>query len=100
MKFHIDTDTVLTSFSDRLNSLDWKTLPEFIRERVERRNPSSTSAEEALHDIVEACLEFQPTFSVFGRQLTYQDAFSGEIARIVSSFSRVFKASREANHSH
>lgn len=37
-----------------------------------------------LHEIVAACLEYQPTFSLFGRQLTYQDAFSGEISRIVS----------------
>lgn len=38
-----------------------------------------------LHEIVAACLDYQPTFSLFGRQLTYQDAFSGEISRIVSS---------------
>lgn len=37
-----------------------------------------------LHEIVAACLEYQPTFSLYGRQLTYQDAFSGEISRIVS----------------
>lgn len=37
-----------------------------------------------LHEIVAACLEYQPNFSLFGRQLTYQDAFSGEISRIVS----------------
>lgn len=37
-----------------------------------------------LHEIVVACLEYEPTFSLFNRELTYQDAFSGEISRIVS----------------
>lgn len=46
---------------------------------------ADVSPVELLHEIVAACLDYQPTFSLFGRQLTYQDAFSGEISRIVSS---------------
>lgn len=30
------------------------------------------------------CMKYQPTFSAYGREFTYQNAFSGEIARIVS----------------
>lgn len=40
--------------------------------------------EKLLHEILVACLEYEPTFSLFNRELTYQDAFSGEISRIVS----------------
>lgn len=37
-----------------------------------------------VHDIVEECIKFRPTFSIDGKEYTFNDAFSGEINRIVS----------------
>ncbi|KAH8773679.1 hypothetical protein F5883DRAFT_27102 [Diaporthe sp. PMI_573] len=47
-----------------------------------------------LHEIVVACLEYQPTFSLFRRQLTYQDAFSGEISRVSRDIDQCYKGFR------
>lgn len=77
------TDVLITAFPARWDSSNLHSASEYVRSRVEMQN-ADVSPVKLLHEIVAACLEYQPTFSLFGRQLTYQDAFSGEISRIVS----------------
>ena len=84
MHAKLSSDVILTAFPSRWDSSNLHSPAEHIRYRVELQE-ADVSPDRLLHEIVVACLEYQPTFSLFGRQLTYQDAFSGEISRIVSS---------------
>ncbi|KAJ0117399.1 hypothetical protein J7T55_003813 [Diaporthe amygdali] len=78
-------NVLITAFPAKWDSSNMHSAPEYIRSRVEMQK-EDVSSDKLLHEILVACLEYQPTFSLFGRQLTYQDAFSGEISRIVSLY--------------
>lgn len=77
------SDVLITALPARWESSNLHSAADYIRSRVELQD-ADEDPDKVLHEIVIACLEYQPTFSLFGRQLTYQDAFSGEISRIVS----------------
>ncbi|KAL2286025.1 hypothetical protein FJTKL_07270 [Diaporthe vaccinii] len=86
-------NVLITAFPARWDSSNLHSASEYVRSRVEMQN-ADVSPVKLLHEIVAACLEYQPTFSLFGRQLTYQDAFSGEISRISRDIDQCYKGFR------
>ncbi|KAL1850769.1 hypothetical protein Daus18300_012777 [Diaporthe australafricana] len=84
---------MITSLPPRWDSSNLHSASEYIRSRVEFQDAEARPLD-VLHRIMEACLEYQPTFSLFRRQLTYQDAFSGEISRISRDINQCYKGFR------
>lgn len=78
-------DVVVTSFPycwDR-SSRSCRSLAKFIRSRIEKHKPNELKPEALVHIIVESCMKYNPTFTVLGRDITYDIAFGAEIARVV-----------------
>lgn len=86
-------NVLITAFPARWDSSNVHSAANYIRHQVELKK-ADVSSDELLHEIVVACLEYQPNFTVCGRQLTYQDAFSGEISRISRDINHCYQSFR------
>lgn len=85
------TDIIVTSYPERLSLSNKRTLPEIIRDTITRLHgpqipgvPEHVRAQRVVEDIVEKASQFEPKFTICGRERTFNHAFAGEIAHVVS----------------
>lgn len=82
----------MTSYPERLALSNKRTLSELIRDTITRLHhtpvegePEYIRAQKVVEDIVEKASQFEPKFTVCARERTFNNAFAGEIAHVVSS---------------
>ena len=88
----IAVDIVVTSYPERWTLRNQRKLPDILRNHVmnshlviSQEQTEFDRAQRIMEEIVEVASQFEPKFAICSMERTYNNAFAGEIAHVVSA---------------
>ncbi|RYP73230.1 hypothetical protein DL769_004250 [Monosporascus sp. CRB-8-3] len=102
----VDKNTIVTSFPQRWDETSrqghlpraiWKGLTETVLNKQSILGDEvQLDADDMLKEIVQACLQFRPSFRLMGKEYTYPDVFASEIAFVSREVTRFYRHYKNA----